>query len=83
MSSHHDEPGTDDDRGAAGHGHRRDHSASGRGRSIRRYVGDFVSNWSTSDAPFATRLSMTIRNRARAFSPPFRGCCGHPGDPGC
>ena len=40
-----------------------------------------ISNWSTYEAPFGTKLRLAGRNmllRAR-----LRPCCGHPGEPGC
>jgi hypothetical protein len=42
----------------------------------------FFRNFSTYDAPFATKLSMAVRNtliKIRTHS----NCCGHPGEPGC
>ncbi len=42
----------------------------------------FFTNWSRSDAPFATKLGLTIRNRFRAVAL-LKGCCGHQGEPGC
>jgi hypothetical protein len=47
------------------------------------YVRQFFSNWREYDAPVERKVWLTLRNRARAFSPPFRGCCGHHGEPGC
>jgi hypothetical protein len=52
-------------------------------RSVRQYVRDFFTNWSGSDAPLTTKVARTFKNRARASVPPFRWCCGHPGEPGC
>jgi hypothetical protein len=49
----------------------------------RDYVRGFFSNWSESQGSFASKLSLTLKNRFRAYAPPFRGCCGHPGEPGC
>ena len=45
-----------------------------------RYVAAFFTNWRESDAPFATKVRLTLRNRARALT---KGCCGHHGEPGC
>ena len=51
-------------------------------RELRRYVGQFFTNWREYDAPVLTKLRLAFRNRLRAtFS---RGqCCGHLGQPGC
>jgi hypothetical protein len=46
----------------------------------RRAALDFFTNWREYDAPLATKLQLTLRNRARAMT---HGCCGHPGEPGC
>jgi len=51
-------------------------------RELRRHAGWFFSNWRASDAPFSTKLWLTLRNRTYAFVT-LRGCCGHPGQPGC
>jgi hypothetical protein len=42
----------------------------------------FFTNWSTYEGPFATKLRLTARNRFRAVVL-LKGCCGHPGEPGC
>lgn len=47
---------------------------------LRARARDFFTNWRSFEAPFATKLALTLRNRARAA---VRGCCGHPGQPGC
>ena len=51
------------------------------------YAKQFFTNWSESDAPVGEKLWLTARNRARALTrtlgPPFTGCCGHHGEPGC
>jgi hypothetical protein len=44
------------------------------------YVRDYIRNWRESDAPLGAKLRLTARNRLRALG---RGCCGHPGEPGC
>jgi hypothetical protein len=49
---------------------------SGPGRPVRA----FFTNWREYDAPFATKVRLTLRNRARALT---KGCCGHHGEPGC
>jgi hypothetical protein len=62
-----------------------DHHHHGRGgrRSSRDYVDDFFRNWSTYEGSLAEKLRLTLVNRARAARPPFRGCCGNRGQPGC
>ncbi len=40
----------------------------------------FFTNWRESEAPLATKLRLTLRNRAVALR---HGCCGHHGEPGC
>jgi len=48
----------------------------------RPNLGNFITNWSTSDLPFLEKLRVAARNnliKARTGSP----CCGHPGEPGC
>jgi hypothetical protein len=54
-----------------------------RGRTLGHYVRDFFANWNESDAPLATKVRLTVRNRLKAYAPPFRGCCGRLGEPGC
>lgn len=48
----------------------------------RRYVREFFTNWSTYDGPFLTKMRLFGRNRFRALVL-LKGCCGHPGEPGC
>jgi hypothetical protein len=49
---------------------------------LGQHARNFFTNWRAYDAPVATKLGLTIRNRARAtFS--RRQCCGHHGQPGC
>ncbi len=52
----------------------------GLAEELRARARDFFTNWRSSDAPLPTKLALTLRNRARAA---LRGCCGHPGQPGC
>lgn len=52
----------------------------GLAEELRARARDFFTNWRSSDAPLPTKLGVTLRNRARAA---LRGCCGHPGQPGC
>ena len=42
----------------------------------------FFTNWREYDGPFGTKLRLTLRNRTRAVLL-LKGCCGHPGEPGC
>jgi hypothetical protein len=48
---------------------------------LREHVGNFFTNWSTSDLPFERKVALTFRNRAKSLV--NRGCCGHHGEPGC
>jgi hypothetical protein len=50
-------------------------------RQLREHVGNFFTNWSTSDLPYGRRVAVTLRNRAKSLV--NRGCCGHHGEPGC
>ena len=45
------------------------------------HVGNFFTNWSTSDLPYGRRIAVTVRNRVKSLG--NRGCCGHHGEPGC
>lgn len=51
-------------------------------RELRRYAGQFFTNWREYDAPLPTKLWLAVRNRTKAFVL-LRGCCGHLGEPGC
>ncbi|HEX5950310.1 MAG TPA: hypothetical protein VFZ96_04865 [Actinomycetota bacterium] len=44
--------------------------------------GSFFTNWREYDGPFGRKLGLTLRNRTRAILL-LKGCCGHPGEPGC
>lgn len=59
---------------------------SGRGgkkdETVRRYVNDYMANWRQSDAPLWEKLALVAKNRAKAYTI-GKGCCGHPGQPGC
>jgi hypothetical protein len=66
--------------------HDHDHRPHGKGGSRRTtadYVRDFFSNWSSFEGSTAEKLKLALRNRAQGLRPPFRACCGHPGEPGC
>jgi hypothetical protein len=54
----------------------------GKGRGVRSYARQFFTNWGDSKDPLAKKLALTFRNRAIAFGS-LKGCCGHPGEPGC
>ena len=60
--------------------HRDDHHATD-------YAREFYTNWTESDAPIPEKVWLTFVNRTRAFfrtvGPPFTGCCGNYGEPGC
>jgi hypothetical protein len=58
------------------------HGAGGR-RTIGDYARDFFTNWESYEGPLAEKITLTLKNRAKAYAPPFKGCCGHPGEPGC
>ena len=47
------------------------------------YVRQFFSNWNEYDAPLSRKVWLTLKNRGRSVVPPFKGCCGHHGEPGC
>jgi hypothetical protein len=57
--------------------------------SVRRFlqraeehIQNAFTNWREYDAPFGTKVRLTVRNRVRAtFSK--QQCCGRTGEPGC
>ncbi len=49
---------------------------------LAEHVRNFFSNWREYDAPVATKLGLTVRNRVRATFTRAQ-CCGHAGEPGC
>jgi hypothetical protein len=51
-------------------------------RSPADHTRQFFTNWHESNAPVAEKLRLTVRNRFIAIGL-LRGCCGHPGEPGC
>ncbi|HXF58087.1 MAG TPA: hypothetical protein VNO34_11065 [Actinomycetota bacterium] len=51
-------------------------------RRPRGSARQFFTNWREFQAPLARKLYLTLRNRAVAVGL-LRGCCGHPGEPGC
>ena len=50
--------------------------------SLRSYVSDYMANWRSFDGPLVEKMALVARNRAKAYTV-GRGCCGHPGEPGC
>ena len=58
-----------------------------RKEGLGDYARQFFTNWNEFDGPLSTKLWLTALNRSRALSrtvgPPFTGCCGHHGEPGC
>jgi hypothetical protein len=63
-----------------------DHHHHGKGgkRTLADYSRDFFQNWNDFDGTLAEKVRLTIRNRTKAYLvPPIKGCCGHPGEPGC
>jgi hypothetical protein len=42
---------------------------------------DYVGNWRTSDASLARKTGVAALNTLRRLR--LKGCCGHPGEPGC
>ncbi len=56
--------------------------AGGREESLSDYVDSYVANWRDFRGPLWEKLALTARNRTRAHTV-GRGCCGHPGEPGC
>jgi hypothetical protein len=45
-------------------------------------AGAFFANWSTYDAPFATKLRMAVSNTLIKLRKQ-QSCCGNSGQPGC
>ena len=50
--------------------------------SVRSYIDDYAANWRDSDLPLWEKLAVAAKNRTKAYTV-GRGCCGHPGQPGC
>jgi hypothetical protein len=44
--------------------------------------GAFTANWSGYDAPFGTKLRMSLSNTWTKIRK-RQNCCGNPGQPGC
>ena len=48
------------------------------------YARDFFQNWNDYEGSLSEKIRLTVRNRTKAYLvPPIKGCCGHPGEPGC
>ena len=43
---------------------------------------EFFTNWSEYQGPFGKKIALTLRNRWLTIAT-LKGCCGHPGEPGC
>jgi len=52
------------------------------GERARYHVRSFFTNWREYEAPFWTKVGLTLRNRWRSIVL-LKGCCGHAGQPGC
>jgi hypothetical protein len=51
-------------------------------RKRRGTPAQFITNWREYDAPATKKLALAFRNRLR-MTTHLKGCCGHPGEPGC
>jgi hypothetical protein len=51
-------------------------------RELGRYVRTFFTNLDQPGMPATEKWSKFARNRFKA-TVLLRGCCGHPGEPGC
>lgn len=60
-----------------------DHDHDRRRRPPMGTPSQFFTNWNDYEASVATKLWLTLRNRAKAYADLSRLCCGHPGEPGC
>jgi hypothetical protein len=55
---------------------------SKRPRRRRGSAGEFFTNWNDYEGPIGKKLALTFRNRWLTIAT-LKGCCGHPGEPGC
>jgi len=55
---------------------------SDRPRKRRGTPAEFFTNWNEYEGPFGKKLRLTLRNRWLTIAT-LKGCCGHPGEPGC
>jgi len=53
-----------------------------RPRRRRGTPGEFFTNWNEYEGPLGKKLRLTFRNRWLTIVT-LKGCCGHPGEPGC
>jgi hypothetical protein len=51
------------------------------GSVLLEHTRNFFTNWSRSDLPFAAKVAVTVKNRAKSLV--NKGCCDHHGEPGC
>jgi hypothetical protein len=51
-------------------------------RELGEYVRTFFTNLDQPGMPATEKWAKLVRNRIRAFTV-GKGCCGHPGEPGC
>jgi hypothetical protein len=51
-------------------------------RRPRRSARWLLTNWSSYEGTPSSKLRLALRNRWRALVL-LKGCCGHPGEPGC
>ncbi len=61
-----------------GHGHEHEHGPGPGRRSARA----LLSNWNEHEGSAARKLALAARNLLKP-SRVVKGCCGHPGEPGC
>ncbi len=52
------------------------------GEELRTYARSFLANLDQPGMPAREKYTKLVRNRLKAFTV-GRGCCGHPGEPGC
>jgi hypothetical protein len=51
-------------------------------RKRRGTPAEFITNWREYEGSTGKKLALAFRNRAWMLTH-FKGCCGHPGEPGC
>ena len=52
------------------------------GRALRNHISNVFTNLEQPGMPAWVKWSRFVRNRWHAMVL-MKGCCGHPGDPGC
>jgi hypothetical protein len=57
-------------------------SALSFGQELREYARTFLTNLDQPGMPATEKWAKLVRNRFKAFVT-LKGCCGHPGQPGC